>query len=192
MGFNCGSHTILAMRTRVLVAAIAAMIALPIAWQHARRQASHGDLTRHRQRHRHHRRRQPAHPQSRIDRHQRQRHRRHRHAGEHCRALQGGRHHRRDRQGRDARPDQHAHARGDGDVSRARQRPRADGLAAEVHLPGGSEDGVAGVRAHRHAPRAARDDPVGHDDSMRTCITSRRRWRASPRRRACAASSDRR
>ena len=43
--------------------------------------------------------------------------------------------------------DQHAHPRADGDVSRAGRRPRADGLAAEIHLPGGSQDGVAGDRS---------------------------------------------
>ena len=47
------------------------------------------------------------------------------------------------------------------------RRPRADGLAAEVHLSGGSEDGLAGVRAGRHAAGRARDDRVGHDDLRR-------------------------
>ena len=123
----------------------------------ARRQASHGGLTRRQQRHHHHRRRQPAHSQSRFDCRQRQRHRRHRHAGEHRGALPGGRYHRRDREGGDARLDQHPHPCGHGDVSRARQRSRADGLAAEVHLPGRGENGVAGVRARRaRASRCSR------------------------------------
>ena len=40
-------------------------------------------------------------------------------------------------------PHQHAHARADGDVPRPGRRPRADGLAAEIHLSGRSEDRVA-------------------------------------------------
>ena len=48
--------------------------------------------------------------------------------------LRGAGIHRRRRPGRDARPDQHAHARADGAVPRPRRRPGADGLAAEVHL----------------------------------------------------------
>ncbi len=45
-------------------------------------------------------------------------------------AFAGGRDDRRDRAGRPARPDQHPHARADGDVPRPRRRPGADGLAA--------------------------------------------------------------
>ncbi len=64
--------------------------------------------------------------------------------------------HRCDRQGRTAGSDQHAHARGHGDVPGSRRRPRADGLAAEVHLPGRSEDGAprnlcASARAWRRS-----------------------------------------
>ena len=93
-------------------------------------------------------------------------------------SIDGSGEHRRHRSGRAAGPDQHPHPRADGAVSRAGRRPGADGLAAEVHLPGRGEDGLAGVRARRHATGGARDDPVGHDDASPTCTTSRRR---SPR-----------
>ena len=77
------------------------------------------------------------------------------------------RHDRRRRRRRHAGPGQHAHARADGPVPRAGGRPGADGLAAEIHLPGRSQDGVAGVRARRHAAGGARDDRVRHDDLRR-------------------------
>ena len=99
---------------------------------------------------------------------------------------------RRDGQSRHARAHQYAHPCADGAVPRVGRRPRAHGLAAEVHLPGGSKDRQPGVRPRRHAPGRPRDDSVGDDDLSPTCTTSRKR---SPRRRrkpGFAASWDRR
>ncbi len=88
-----------------------------------------------------------------------------------------------------ARPDQHAHPRADGPLSRSGRRPGADGLADEVHLPGGEGDGVARVRSRRHAARGARDDRVGHDD-LRGHVLLRGRHRGGrPRGAGCEACS---
>ena len=145
------------MTIRLAVVALAALLAAPLAAP-----ATGGRQPDHHQRHRHHRRRQPADPQSRRRGDQRRQHRGGRYAGGDCRALQGGRDDRRHRQGGDARPDQHPHPCGDGDVPRPGERSQPDGLAAEVHLPGRGEDGVSRVRSGRHAPGAAGDDRVGH------------------------------
>ncbi len=96
-------------------------------------------------------------------------HRRHRHRWRRYRrgdrqAVPRRRHHRRDRPAGAARADQHPHARADGPLSRAGGRPRADGLAEQLHLPGRSQDRLSRVRAGRHAPGGARDDRVGHHD----------------------------
>ena len=56
-------------------------------------------------------------------------------------AVFGSGHHRRARPRGAARPDQHAYARAHGALPRAGRRPRAHGMAAEVHLSGGGEDG---------------------------------------------------
>ena len=90
-----------------------------------------------------------------------------------------------------AGPDQHAHARADGALPRTRRRSRADGLAPTIHLPGRGEDGVAGFRAHRHAPRRARDDRVGNDDVRRhVLLRGRHRGgrRTTPDCAACSGS----
>ena len=67
------------------------------------------------------------------------------------RRLSRPEHDRRDRPGGAARADQHPYPRADGALPRPGRRPGADGLAAAVHLPGRGQDGVAGVRPHRHA-----------------------------------------
>ena len=111
--------------------------------------------------HRRHRRdteRGASGPESRRDRHRRRQHRRRRSPRSDCRALQRRRNDRCARRDRPARPGEHAHPRADGHVSGPGRRPRPDGLAPEVHLPGRSEDRVAGDGAHRHTPRRARDD----------------------------------
>ena len=154
--------------------------------------ASHG-VARRRQRHRGHGRRQPARASraarspstaatsSAVDT-----------AEAIAAAVSRPRDDRRRGRGRHARPGQHAHPCADGPLPRPRRRPGADGLAAEVHLPGRGEDRVAGVRPRRHAAGRARDDRVGHDHLRRHVLL---RGGDRPRHeggRACAASSARR
>ena len=50
---------------------------------------------------------------------------------------------------------------------RAGRRPRADGVAEQVHLPGRGQDGVTRDGPRGHAAGGARDDPVRHDDLRR-------------------------
>ena len=88
----------------------------------------------------------------------------------------GARDHRRDGAGRHARAHQYAHARADGALPGAGRRPGADGLAAEIHLSGGSQDRQSGVRPGRHAAGGARDDPVG-DHGLRRHVLFRGRDR---------------
>ena len=68
--------------------------------------------------------------------------------------------------------DQHPLPRADGDVPRPRRRSRADGLAAEVHLPGRGQDRVARTGPRRHPARRGRDDRVG-DDRLRRHVLLR-------------------
>ena len=129
---------------------------------------------------------------ARLGRDRRPRHRGGRHGGGDCRRLSRPRDDRCRGRGRHARPDQHPHPCADGPLPRPGGRPGADGVAAEVHLPGRGEDRVAGVRPRRHAARRARDDRVGHDHLRRHVLL---RGGDRPRHeggRACAASSARR
>ncbi len=66
-----------------------------------------------------------------------------------------------------ARARQHARPCADGALSRARRRPRADGLAPALHLSCRGEDRLAGDGARRHEAGRARDDSVGDDDLHR-------------------------
>ena len=120
------------------------------------------------------------------------RHRRGRYRGGDRREISRPGHDRRRRRRGHAGTDQHPHARADGPVPRAGGRPGADGLAAEVHLPGGSENGDAGVRPRRHAARGARDDRVRDDHLRRHVLLRGGDRRARRRLPACAASSARR
>ena len=88
-------------------------------------------------------------------------------AGRHRGAFHSRRADRRAGRHHPARAREHPHARGDGDVQGPGRRPRADGLAAAVHLPGRGADGVARHGADRDAAGRARDDPVGDHDLRR-------------------------
>ena len=84
--------------------------------------------------------------------------------------------HRRHGHGRHARAHQYAHPCADGALSRAGRRPRADGLAPEIHLSRRSKDGKPGVRPRRYAPGCPRNDSVG-DHGLRRHVLLRGRDR---------------
>ena len=92
---------------------------------------------------------------------------------------------------RASRLGEHARPCADGALSRAGRRPRADGVASAVHLPGRSEDRVAGDGARRHSTGRARDDPVGDDDVHRHVLLRGGNRAGARGTRDCAACSAR-
>ena len=135
---------------------------------------------------------QSARSFARRRRDRRHRYRGRRSAGGDCRAYRAARHHRRARSNRPARPGQYPHPRADGHVSRSGRRPRADGVAAEIHLSRRSQDRLARDGADRDASGGARDDRVGHDDLHRHVLLRGGNRPRDAAKRACAASSARR
>ena len=128
--------------------------------------AEHGGA-RDRQRHRRHDGRRASRPRPRFGRNRRPRHRGRGSARRDRSAIPGPRDDRSVGQRGHAGADQHPYSRADGVVPWPGRRPPSDGVAAKIHLPGRGQNGVAGVRADRHAARSARDDPVRYDDLRR-------------------------